>query len=244
MSTGKITVIGLGPGARDLLAPRALQKIQAAEVVVGYNKYIAEIADLCFGKIIVATGMRAEVERCRKAVIHAREGREVAVVCSGDAGVYGMSGLIYELLGEEKIPVEIVPGITAASAAGAVLGAPLMNDFAVVSLSDQLTPREEIVRRLRAIAEADLVCALYNPQSASRVELLAEALKIFRDVRGEKVPVGFVKHASRAHEEIWTGTLDEFPTARVDMSTIVVIGNSQTVLLGGKIVTRRGYKLE
>lgn len=244
MNAGKITVIGLGPGARDLTTPRALEKIRGADVIAGYNKYLEEITDLCVGKTIVSTGMREEVERCRQAIVHAREGKNVAVVCSGDAGVYGMSGLIYELLGEEKIPVEVVPGITAASAASAILGAPLMNDFAVISLSDQLTPREEIVKRLHAVAEADLVCALYNPQSASRVELLAETLKMFREIRGGKIPVGFVKHASREKQEVWTGTLDEFPTERVDMSTIVILGNSQTVLRGGKIFTRRGYKIE
>lgn len=186
--------------------------------------------------------MRAEVDRAKAAVEEAREGRCVAVISSGDAGVYGMAGLVLELLGDgEGADVEVVPGVTAALSAAAVLGSPLTNDFACVSLSDLLTPIAIIERRLRAIAAADMVVALYNPRSKTRTEPLDLALRVLLEGKGPATIVGLVKDAGRAGERAWITTLGEFEPERVDMSTIVIVGDSTTRVIAGRMVTPRGY---
>ncbi|MBW1645246.1 MAG: precorrin-3B C(17)-methyltransferase [Deltaproteobacteria bacterium] len=246
MSGGKISAVGIGPGVPAMLTDQARQALAAAEVVVGYRPYVEQIAFALADQEVVSTGMRGEVERCRRAVALAAAGKRVAVVSSGDAGVYGMAGLLLELLaaaGREDIGFEVIPGITAASLAAAVLGAPLMNDFVVISLSDLLTPREEIRRRLAAVMPTELVCVLYNPRSRSRQELFAETLAGFRAARGPQTLAGLVKNAGRPGQETWVGELAALPVSQVDMVTVVVIGNQATTLLAGRLVTRRGYRL-
>ena len=243
---GKIVAVGIGPGAPHCRTPQAERAIQTADVVVGYRTYCRQIRDLTRGRKVISSGMRQEVERCNRAINEALKGSSVAVISSGDAGIYGMAGLILELMearGIRNLPVEIVPGLTAASAAAALLGAPLACDFAVISLSDLLVPRNVILKKLWTLAASDLVCVLYNPRSAKRRKLFASAIKIFGDQRGKHTPSGFVKNATRSRQTIWCGPLKNLSVSAVDMSTVVMIGNRQTAILNGQMVTRRGYRM-
>jgi len=235
--------VGLGPGGRDHLTPAAQAALRAAEVVVGYRPYLDLVSDLLAGKRTVASGMREEVPRAQAAIAEAQRGARVAVVSTGDAGIYGMAGLVMELLPDDcDIPVEVVPGITAASAAAACLGAPLMNDFAVISLSDLMTPLAVIEQRLRAAAAGDFVIALYNPRSHRRHEPLANALAILRAQRPPNTPVGLVRNALRAEQAVHITTLAELVEGEVDMLTTVIVGNSMTAVRHGRMVTARGYE--
>lgn len=239
----KLTVVGLGPGAGADLTGRAYEAIRDAELVVGYTAYIALIRDAFPDKEMTSTGMRREVDRCRLALEEAAKGKNVAVVCSGDSGVYGMAGLIYELAQEfSPIDIEIVPGITAACGGAAVLGAPLTHDFAVISLSDLMTPWEKIEKRLALAAEADFVICLYNPRSHSRGDYLRRACEILLRYKAPETVCGYVRNIGRAGERGTTLTLGELKdNSDVDMFTTVFIGNQQTTLLDGKMVTPRGY---
>jgi precorrin-3B C17-methyltransferase len=214
-------------------------------VVVGYRRYLERIADLTAGKEVISSGMTEEVHRCRAALKRAAAGRTVALVSSGDAGIYGMAGLAMELARAEKlaVPIEVIPGVTAASAAAAALGAPLMADFAAVSLSDLLLPWEVIRQRLAAVAAADLVAALYNPRSARRIRPWEEAVAIFRAARPGSTPAGVVTAAAQPRQVLALTDLDHLLDAKVGMTTTVIIGNSQTRLLRGRMVTSRGYRL-
>lgn len=212
--------------------------------MVGYRPYIDLVAEHLAGAEVLASGMRAEVERARAAVEAARAGRSVAVVSSGDAGVYGMAGLVLEVLGDDDaVEVEVVPGITAALTAGALLGAPLTNDFACISLSDLLTPLPVIERRLRAVAEADLVVALYNPRSNTRTEPLDLALHVLRAARGPETVLGVVRDAGRTGQSVSVTTLGDLDPESVDMFTTLIVGNSLTYVVGGRMVTPRGYRV-
>lgn len=203
------------------------------------------IAALTAGKELIASGMTREIERCRKAIARAAEGAVVALVSSGDAGIYGMAGLALEMNEAEGfgVPIEVVPGVTAAGAAAAALGAPLMLDFAAVSLSDLLIPWETIRRRLRAIAEADLVVALYNPRSKTRVRQLEEAVDILLSARPPETPAGVVTDAGRAGETVVITDLGHLLEASIGMRSLVIVGNSSTKVVGGRMVTARGYEL-
>lgn len=203
------------------------------------------IAALTAGKELIASGMTREIERCRKALARAAEGAVVALVSSGDAGIYGMAGLALEMNEAEGfgVPIEVVPGVTAAGAAAAALGAPLMLDFAAVSLSDLLIPWETIRRRLRAIAEADLVVALYNPRSKTRVRQLEEAVEILLSARPPETPAGVVTDAGRAGETVVITDLGHLLEASIGMRSLVIVGNSATKVVGGRMVTARGYEL-
>lgn len=240
----KIYAVGIGPGARDLLCPRAEFTLKKSDVIIGHGPYIKQIEDLIPDKEIISSGMKREVERCSKALSLASGGKTVSVVSSGDAGIYGMGGLLIELAEEKKIEIEIIPGITAANAAASVLGAPLMNDFSVISLSDLLTPQKVIRKRIAKVAEADLVCVLYNPSSKKRKELIKEVIQKFRDIRGDNIICGIVKNATRENQESWIDSISEFPFDMLDMSSVVFIGNSQTELINGKMLTKRGYELD
>lgn len=238
----KIYAVGLGPGGLEYLIPKALEVLNESEVVVGYTAYVKLIEPLLVGKTVLSTGMMGEVARCKLAIEKAQEGKKVAVVSSGDAGIYGMAGLLMELLGEDSpIEVDVIPGITAASAAGSLLGAPLSNDFAVVSLSDLMTPWPVIKKRLQAAAAGDFVLCLYNPMSKKRTDYLRQAAEYCLLHRSKETPCGIVRNAGRPDESLSIVPLSELITAQVDMFTIVLIGNSQTVTLNGRLVTRRGY---
>ena len=238
----KVTVIGLGPGGGADLTGRARAALEGCDLIVGYTAYIELVKPDFPEKEVLSTGMRREVDRCRAAVEAALTGKDVAVVCSGDSGVYGMAGLIYEVAQEyDPIEIEVVPGITAACGGAAVLGAPLTHDFAVISLSDLLTPWEKIEKRLTAAAQADFVICLYNPSSRSRADYLARACDILLRDKDPETVCGTVRNIGREGEEGKLLTLAQLRDTQVDMFTTVFIGNSQTKVLGGKMVTPRGY---
>ena len=239
----KVTVIGLGPGGGADLTGRARAALEECDLIVGYTAYIDLVKEDFPDKETLSTGMRREVDRCRAAVEAALTGKSVAVVCSGDSGVYGMAGLIYEVAQEyDPIDIEVVPGITAACGGAAVLGAPLTHDFAVVSLSDLLTPWEKIEARLTAAARADFVLCLYNPASRSRPDYLRRACDILLAAgKSPDTVCGTVRNIGRAGEEAGLLTLGQLRDTQVDMFTTVFVGNSQTKVLGGKMVTPRGY---
>ena len=238
----KVTVIGLGPGGGADLTGRARAALEGCDLIVGYTAYIELVKPDFPEKEVLSTGMRREVDRCRAAVEAALTGRDVAVVCSGDSGVYGMAGLIYEVAQEyDPIEIEVVPGITAACGGAAVLGAPLTHDFAVISLSDLLTPWEKIEKRLTAAAQADFVICLYNPSSRNRPDYLQRACDILLRDKDPETVCGTVRNIGREGEEGKLLTLAQLRDTQVDMFTTVFIGNSQTKVLGGKMVTPRGY---
>ena len=240
---GNITVVGLGPGSLDEISPRARRAIDNAEVVVGYNTYIKLIDSLIEGKKNIGTGMMHEIDRCRAAVDAAIGGSNVVVVSSGDAGIYGMAGLVLEMtleLPRETRPsVEVIAGISAVNAAAAVLGAPLTHDFAVISLSDLLTDWELIKRRIECAAAGDFVIAFYNPKSHRRVTQIEEAREIILKFRAETTPVGIVRSVSREAQSKTISTLENFTREPIDMFTLVIVGNSQTFVKDGFMITPR-----
>lgn len=245
-SRGRISVVGIGPGSLEHLTPKARSEIEAADVVVGYGTYIKLIQSIVKkGAEVVSGTMGKEVERAKIAVDKASVGKRVVMVSSGDPGVYGMAGIVLEVVAQQKTPVlvEIVPGVTAATAASAILGAPLVSDFAVISLSDLLTPWEKIERRLEAAASADFSIVLYNPQSHGRIEPLAKAYEIMLKHVDSKTPVGIVRQAGREGESAVVTTLKELLNCEIDMVTTIVVGNSATKVVNGKMVTARGYEL-
>ncbi|MER6348403.1 precorrin-3B C(17)-methyltransferase [Streptomyces sp. NPDC001595] len=239
---GRLAVVGLGPGARDLLTPRAKAELERASVLVGLDQYVDQIRDLLRpGTRILQSGLGAEEERARTAVAEAREGRSVALIGSGDAGVYAMAS---PALAEASDDIDVigVPGVTAALAAAAILGAPLGHDHVSISLSDLHTPWEVIERRVRAAAEADIVVTFYNPRSRGRDWQLPKALAILGAHREPATPVGVVRNASRPDESGRVTTLGELDPATVDMMTVVTVGNTATRRIAGRMVTPRGYR--
>ncbi len=247
------------------MAAEALEALQSAEVVLGYKTYLDLVKDLLRDKTIVSSGMRKEVERCREAIEYALAGRDVALLSSGDAGIYGMAGLVLDICRERDLRVlewsavsgagveapvadrpqgfflRVIPGIAAFNAAASLLGAPLMHDFAAVSLSDHLTAWELIEKRLSAAAEADFVLALYNPRSKSRPDVLEKAIAILLRFRSPETPAGIVGRAMREGQWRRLCTLGDLPVDEVDMQTVIIVGNSRTYLWKGWMVTPRGY---
>ncbi|WP_261718016.1 precorrin-3B C(17)-methyltransferase [Streptomyces sp. FZ201] len=239
---GRLAVVGLGPGARDLLTPRAKAELRRASVLVGLDQYVDQIRDLLRpGTRVLESGLGAEEERARTAVAEARAGHAVALIGSGDAGVYAMAS---PALAEASDDIEVVgvPGVTAALAAGAILGAPLGHDHVSISLSDLHTPWEVIERRVRAAAESDLVVTFYNPRSRGRDWQLPKALAVLSEHREPSTPVGVVRNASRPDESSRLTTLGELDPAWVDMMTVVTVGNTATRNIAGRMVTPRGYR--
>ena len=240
---GKVYVVGIGPGAKDQMTVRAAKVLSECQVIVGYTVYIDLIKEEYPDKICLSTPMRQEVQRCRMALEEAGKEQNVAVVCSGDAGIYGMAGLVYELAADYSgVEIEVVPGITAASGGAAILGAPLMHDFAVISLSDLMTPWEKIDKRLRMAAMADFVICIYNPSSRKRVDYLKKACLCMMEYKKEDTVCGIVKNIGREGECMKILSLKELSETDVDMFTTVFVGNEETRIIGDKMVTPRGYK--
>ena len=241
----KLYAVGLGPGGADGMTVRAKNVLEACDVIVGYTVYIDLVRDAFPDKTYLSTPMRKEVDRVRLALETAAQGRTVAMVCSGDAGVYGMSGLCVELLPEYPgVELITVPGVSAVLSGAAILGAPLMHDFAVISLSDLLTPWEKIEKRLLAAAEADFVICLYNPSSKKRHDYLSRACDLVLRFASPETVCGIARNIGRDGEEARVLTLAELRDTEVDMFSTVFIGNSQTKIVNGKMVTPRGYLYE
>ena len=246
MNPATLHVVGLGPGDVQCLTPQARQVLHEARCVAGYHLYMDLVPpELLEGKTRISTGMRQEAERCAAAVDAALAGEPTALVCSGDPGIYALAGLALETLEARGlvgvVPFAVVPGVPAVCAAAALLGAPLMHDFAVISLSDCMTPLEQIYRRVALAAEADFVICLYNPKSRSRTAYLAEAAKLIQQHRKPETPVGIVRNAGREGKRAWITTLEKLPEEPVDMFCVVLVGNSQTYVQNGKMITPRGY---
>lgn len=241
----KIYVVGIGPGAYDQMTMRAANRLKQCDVIVGYTVYVDLIKEHFAGKEFLTTPMKKEVDRCILAFEEAKKGKTVAMICSGDAGVYGMSGLMFEI-GERypEIEVETVPGVTAALAGASILGAPLIHDFALISLSDLMTPWEKIEKRLLLASEADFVICLYNPSSKKRYDYLQKACDLMMQTKSGETVCAIVKNIGRDKEEGKETTLKELRDTEVDMFTTVFIGNSQTKVINGKMVTPRGYTYE
>lgn len=244
----KIYVTGLGPGLPEHMSKKALSTLEEADMIIGYRTYTELIKDLPEVKntTIISSGMRSEMGRCEMAIESAEKGNTVTLISSGDAGIYGMAGILYEMLEkkpENDLTVEVIPGISAVNAAASCLGAPLMNDFCVISLSDLMTDWEDIEKRLHAAGAGDFVVALYNPKSRTRIHQIERARGILLKYKEEDTPVGIVRNAKRNGEEIYLTTLKEILSCTIDMLSIVIIGNKDTVFSkrGDRIITPRGY---
>jgi len=238
---GKLYVVGIGPGSIEHMTLRAKQAIEESEVIVGYDKYIKLVEALIGSKEIFETGMRGEVQRCKKALELSRS-KVVSIISTGDAGIYGMAGLILEIK-EKSDVVEIVPGVTAASAGAALLGAPLMHDSCYISLSDLMTPYDVIKKRVELATLGDFVISFYNPKSTGRPHYLKECIDLIRKYRQGTTPVGVVRNALRNNESVRVYTLDTLCEDEVDMFSVVIVGNSNTFIKGKNIITPRGYML-
>lgn len=239
----KVYAVGLGPGGKEMMTEEAISAIEKSDVICGYTVYVDLITSMFPEKETFTTPMKKEIDRCKWALETAQSGKTVAMVCSGDSGVYGMAGLLLQLLHSYKdVEVAVVPGITAAISGAAVLGAPVGHDFCVISLSDLLTPWDLIVKRLELAAEGDFITCLYNPRSKKRIEHLTTACNIMLKHRSEDTVCGWVKNIGREGEEYRICTLKELDNEPIDMFTTVFIGSSQTKLVDGKMVTPRGYE--
>ncbi|ALV05227.1 precorrin-3B C(17)-methyltransferase [Roseateles depolymerans] len=244
---GKIMLVGIGPGSVEHMTQRARAAIAEADVVIGYVTYIKLVADLIEGKEIIRKSMTEELDRAVSALEAARQGKKVALISSGDAGVYGMAGPTYEVLfqagwtPDDAVQVEIIPGASALNSCAALVGAPLTHDFCAISLSDLLTPWPTIARRLDAVAMADFVVALYNPKSGRRTRQIVEAQRLFLRHRRADTPVAIVKSGYRRRQNIVFTTLDQMAEADIGMLSTVLIGNSNTFIRHGLMVTPRGY---
>lgn len=236
-------MVGIGPGSTNEISQRALDALRDSEVIIGYKLYIDLIKCIVADKQIIASAMRRETERVELALNEAKVGKTVSIISSGDPGVYGMAGLALELVYKQdvRLPVEIIPGIPAANAAAAVLGAPLMHDYVVISLSDLLTPWETIEKRITCAAEGDFVIVLYNPRSSQRDWQIEKTAEIILRYKSPDTPVGIVKDVSREGESIIISTLDKMTSCPIDMTTIIIIGNSTTFLYRNYMITKRGY---
>ena len=239
----KVYAVGIGPGGREFFTEEAMQALENADVIAGYTVYVDLVRDLFPDKEMFSTPMMKEIERCRWAIETAKAGQTVAMVCSGDAGVYGMAGLLYELADQYgEVEVEVVCGVTAAMSGAAVLGAPIGHDFCVISLSDLLTPWELIETRLRCAAEGDFAVCLYNPKSKKRSDYLDKAVEIMLKYKSEDTVCGWVKNIGREGQEFRIVRLADLPSEPVDMFTTVFIGSQTTRVIGGRMVTPRGYE--
>jgi precorrin-3B C17-methyltransferase len=245
--SGTLSIVGIGPGAADHTTPAALKAIAEADLIVGYTTYIRLVRDLIQGKEVVKTGMTEEIGRARAAVERARDGARVAIISSGDAGVYGMAGLVFQVLQEmgwkrgQSPELRLIPGMTALNSTASLVGAPLGHDFCAISLSDLLTPWAVIARRIEAAASADFVIGLYNPASGRRQRQIVEAQEIIRRHRAGSTPVALVKSAYRKLQQVELSDLDHFLEYEIGMLTTVLVGSSNTFLFEGYMITPRGY---
>lgn len=237
----KLYVVGIGPGGKDDMTVRSLRAIEECQVVVGYRFYIELIGDLIGDKQVIQTGMKGEIERCKLAIEKVRAGVNTCIVSTGDAGLYGMAGPILEMA--DGIDVEVVPGVTSSFSAASVLGAPIMHDFCTISLSDLLTPWETIEKRLELASDADFVIAIYNPRSKGRPEHLKHAIDIMLGHKPQDTPVGIVKNSGRDGQQSLITTLSKIDCECVDMMSVLIVGNRESYVEGGRIITPRGYSI-
>ena len=238
--TGKIYVVGIGPGKKADMTFRAYEAMEKSDIIIGYKTYMDLIKEYYSGKEMKNSQMTKEVDRCSDVLKLAKEGKNVALISSGDAGVYGMAGIMLEIA-DGEVEVEIIPGVTATNAAAAIVGAPVMHDYVTISLSNLLTDWELIKKRLELAAQGDFVVSIYNPKSRGRVTQIEEAREIMLKYKPKTTPVAIVRNAGREDEEHVVTTLDEMLNHEINMLTIVIIGNANTFIKDGKMITPRGY---
>ena len=237
----KIYVVGIGPGKKEDMTYRAYEAMEKSDVIIGYKTYVDLIKEYFSDKELISSPMKKEVDRCMEVIEIARSGKTVSLISSGDAGVYGMAGIMLEVVPED-IEIEIIPGITAGNAAAAITGAPLMHDYATISLSDLLTDWDLIKKRVDLASQGDFVITLYNPKSHGRTTQIVEAREIMGKYKSDETPVAIVRNAGREDESSIITTLGEMLNHEIDMLTLVIIGNSNTFIKNGKMITPRGYK--
>lgn len=243
MSKGKIYVVGIGPGNMEDISVRAYKTLKNVDVIAGYITYIDLVKDEFKEKEFYVSGMKKEIDRCEKVLELAKEGKTVALISSGDAGIYGMAGIMIEVALGSGIDVEVIPGITSSVAGASLVGAPLMHDQAIISLSDLLTDWEVITKRIDRASEGDFVISLYNPKSKERTEQIVEAREIMLKHKAPSTPVALLRHVGREDENYTLTNLDEMLNYEIDMFTVVIVGNSKTYVKEGKMITPRGYHL-
>lgn len=241
---GKIYVVGIGPGNKDNMTFRAYKVMEDADIIIGHKTYTALAEKIFPDKKMVKSAMKKEIERCEETLKLAEEGNTVALISSGDAGVYGMAGIMLEVAGKSEIEVEIVPGITSANASASLVGAPIMHDHASISLSNLLTDWELIKKRIALASEGDFVISLYNPKSNGRPELINEAVNIMLQYKNKNTPAAIVRNTGRAGENYDITTLEKILDFEINMFSTVIIGNSKTFVKNGKMITPRGYKVD
>lgn len=243
MSKGKIYVVGIGPGNMEDISVRAYKTLKNVDVIAGYITYIDLVKDEFKEKEFYVSGMKKEIDRCEKVLELAKEGKTVALISSGDAGIYGMAGIMIEVALGSGIDVEVIPGITSSVAGASLVGAPLMHDQAIISLSDLLTDWEVITKRIDRASEGDFVISLYNPKSKGRTEQIVVAREIMLKHKAPSTPVALLRHVGREDENYTLTNLDEMLNYEIDMFTVVIVGNSKTYVKEGKMITPRGYHL-
>lgn len=244
---GKLYVVGIGPGGDNGMTLQAQTVLKECDVIVGYIRYVKLVNKYTQDKEVYQTGMHGEVERCKKAVEIASGNKNVVVVSSGDSGVYGMAGLVLEIVDKDgysdTVDVEVVPGMTSGNSCAALLGAPLMHDYVTLSLSDWLTDIELIEKRLHCAGQGDFIVAIYNPKSKARPDIINKAQEILLQYKAPDTPVGIVKNAYRDGQSVEITTLQDMLTCDIDMLTTIIVGNSSTYVANGKMITPRGYKV-
>lgn len=243
MNKGKIYVVGIGPGNMEDISIRAYNTLKNVDIIVGYITYVDLVKDEFSEKEFYVSGMKKEIDRCEKVLELAKEGKKVALISSGDAGIYGMAGIMIEVALGSGIEVEIIPGITSSVAGASLVGAPLMHDQAIISLSDLLTDWEVITKRIDRASDGDFVISLYNPKSKGRTEQIVEAREIMLKYKAATTPVALLRHVGREDENYTLTTLEDMLNHEIDMFTVVIVGNSKTYVKGGKMITPRGYHL-
>lgn len=239
----KLYVIGIGPGGTDHMSQLAIKALEESDVIVGYAPYLDYVKDFIKDKETFSSQMGGEIKRCKKAIELAQEGKTVSIISTGDAGLYGMAGPIYELASGLDIDIQVVPGITSAFSAAAELGSPIMHDAALISLSDLMTPWDLILKRVELASEADFVICLYNPRSKGRPDHLSQALEKILLHKSLDTPVGLVKNSGRDGNQVRVATIRDLDVEEVDMHTVLIIGNQATYIEDGKIITPRGYDI-
>ena len=242
MNNGKIYVVGIGPGNMEDISIRAYNILKNVNVIAGYTTYVDLVKDEFPDKEFLVSGMKREIERCKEVLELAKEGENIALISSGDAGIYGMAGIMLEVAMGSGIEVEVVPGITSTVAGAALVGAPLMHDQAIISLSDLLTDWEIIKKRVECASQGDFIISFYNPKSKERVKQIVEAREIMLKYKLPTTPVALLRHIGRKEENYTLTTLENFLDYEIDMFTIVLVGNSNTFIKDGKMITPRGYE--
>ncbi len=244
--TGRLSLIGIGPGNLDNTTSRALSKLKESDIIIGYSKYIEMIYEVVKNKTILGSSVVDEIARADMAIKYAMEGKKVSVISSGDSGIYGMAGLVFEMISHHNydIEIEIIPGITSLASSSSLIGTPLMNDFCSISLSDKLTPWETIEKRIKSAAEGDFVIVFYNPKSQKRTEGIKKARDIIMEYRNKTTPVGIIKNAYRENQESFVTNLEKFLDFDIDMFTTIIVGNSSSYQYKNYMITPRNYDLK